>query len=171
MNTNLDQHFLEVCRDEFAKYKAYGIKTIERLNTDELHYAPERESNSIAIIIKHLSGNMLSRWTDFLTTDGEKPDRKRDREFEDGPESKETLIEIWEKGWDALFVSFDSLMPEDVLKTVYIRSEAHTAVKAVLRQVTHCSYHIGQIIFLAKQIKGSQWESLSIPKGKSEEYK
>jgi hypothetical protein len=172
MNDQLSPHLLEIYREEFAKYKVYGEKTIQRLNTAELHQSPDAATtNSIAVIIKHLSGNMVSRWTDFLTTDGEKPDRSRDSEFEDGHETKEQLIALWERGWKVLFDSFDSLEAGDVLKTVYIRKEPHTVIKAILRQVTHCSYHVGQIIFLAKQIKGSAWESLSIPKGKSEEYK
>ena len=165
-----ESHFLETSIQEFEKYKTMGDKCLQRLSENELHYVPDEESNSIAIIVKHMSGNMISRWTDFLTSDGEKPTRKRDAEFEDYKETKEELIQIWEDGWKVFLDTLHSLRPEDMMTTVYIRKEPHTVIKAFIRQLTHYAYHVGQMIYLAKHIKGSNWESLSIPKGKSSEY-
>lgn len=170
MIESTEQYFLTTSIEEFAKYKTMADKSIARLNEQELHWQPDPESNSVAIIIKHLSGNMISRWTDFLTTDGEKPDRFRDTEFEDQLESKEELLAIWEKGWKVFLDTLYSLKAEDMMKTVYIRKEPHIVMKAFIRQLTHYAYHTGQIIFLAKHIKGKDWESLSIPKGMSEEF-
>ena len=170
MNTDPKSHFLEDSIQEFMKYKAMGDKSLQRLSDEELHYTTDPESNSIAIIVKHMSGNMISRWTDFLTTDGEKPTRKRDSEFEDYKESREELIKIWEDGWKVFMDTLHSLHPEDMMATVYIRKEPHTVMKAFIRQLTHYAYHVGQMIYLAKHIKGDSWESLSIPKGKSSEF-
>lgn len=170
MEQSIEQHFLETTIAEFLKYKAMADKSISRLSEDELHWQPNSVSNSIAIIMKHMAGNMISRWTDFLTTDGEKPDRYRDREFEDEKESRKELIAAWEQGWKIFTDTMHSLKPEDMMATVYIRKEPHTVVKAFVRQLTHYGYHVGQIVYLAREIKGEQWESLSIPKGKSEEF-
>ena len=170
MHQNPNQHFLETSILEFEKYKAMADKAIERLDANELHYIPNQASNSVAIIMKHMKGNMISRWTDFLTSDGEKPDRDRDTEFEEGKETKEELMAIWEKGWTVFFNTLHSLKPEDMMATVYIRKEPHTAMKAFIRQLTHYAYHVGQIVFLAKLIKDNHWDSLSIPKGKSAEF-
>lgn len=146
-------------------------KSFDQLKEDkEYHYAPDAESNSVAIIMKHMAGNMISRWTDFLTTDGEKPTRNRDGEFIERKESKEELIQYWNKGWEVFMNTLNSLREEDLMKTITIRGEAMTAAQALNRQTAHYSYHVGQIVFLAKHIKNTDWNSLSIPKNKSSEH-
>ena len=142
-------------------------KAIALVNDDELFVTIDAESNSIAIVMKHMAGNMLSRWTDFLTTDGEKPTRNRDMEFVTESRDKDELIDYWERGWNALFTAVEPLQLDDFEKTVSIRGEEHTIVKAINRQLTHYAYHIGQIVFLAKHFRSSEWKSLSIPKNKS----
>ncbi|MBL7830527.1 MAG: DUF1572 family protein [Saprospiraceae bacterium] len=154
----------------FKYYKQLGDKSIEPLTTEELNYKPDEFSNSIGIIIQHLSGNMLSRWTDFLTTDGEKPTRNRDMEFEPLNFSKEEYLEMWSSGWDCLFSALEHLDEEDLSRIVYIRNEGHTAEQAIMRQVAHYSYHVGQIVLLAKVLRGENWVNLSIPKQKSNEF-
>ena len=170
MTLETEAHFLQTSIQEFEKYKGMGDITFSRLDTEEMHYTPDAESNSIAVVIKHMHGNMISRWTDFLTTDGEKPTRQRDGEFEDGKQSREQLIQLWEEGWKVFLDTLHSLKPEDMMATVYIRKEPHTVMKAFIRQLTHYAYHVGQIVYLAKHIKGMDWQSLSIPKGKSAEF-
>lgn len=155
----------------FKQYKTLAEKALDQVGDEELNFAPDAESNSIALIVKHLSGNMLSRWTDFYTSDGEKEWRDRDSEFEGKIENKKHLLEVWEKGWACLFQITEKLKPEDLLKTVYIRREPHTVIDAVNRQIAHYSYHIGQLIYLAKNIRSSGWKSLTIPKGESNKYK
>lgn len=162
--------FLDSAIKRLGYYKELGNKTFAVLSTSEFHFAPNEESNSIAVIIQHMSGNMLSRWTDFLTTDGEKEWRNRDTEFETKGLSKEQLIEIWEKGWACCFGAIKSLKEEDLLKTIYIRGEGLSAMDAINRQLAHYPYHVGQIIYIAKMIKNENWESLSIPKNKSFGY-
>ena len=162
--------FLESAISRLKYYKELGDKSFEQLNEWDFHYQPNDESNSIAVIIKHMAGNMLSRWTNFLTEDGEKEWRQRDGEFETGKQSKAELISLWEKGWACFFGSLASLKKKDLKKTVTIRQEPLTVVDAIIRQMAHYPYHIGQIIYIAKIIKSKSWKNLSIPKGASQEY-
>jgi hypothetical protein len=167
---NFEKHFLENTIGVFKNYKTLAEKSFAQLNTDaDFHYQPDAESNSIAVIIKHMSGNMVSRWTDFLTTDGEKPYRNRDNEFVDGKETRDELLQLWNNGWNVFLETLNSLTEEDVMKTVTIRGEGLTVTQALNRQTAHYAYHVGQIVFLAKHIKNSEWKSLSIPKNKSAE--
>lgn len=154
----------------FRFYQHLANKTIEVSSEEELFRVPAPESNSIAIIMKHMAGNMLSRWTDFLTSDGEKPWRKRDEEFEITDHQAESLKAYWEKGWSCLFHALENLKEEDLNKMIQIRGEAQEVREAIYRQLSHYAYHVGQIVFLGKMYKGEAWTSLSIPKGKSEEY-
>ncbi len=151
-------------------YKDLGDKTFAQLNEWDFHYQPNDESNSIATIIQHLSGNMLSRWTNFLTEDGEKEWRKRDEEFDVHQYTKLQLVELWEKGWTCFLDTLSALKKKDLKKTVSIRQEELTVIDAINRQLAHYPYHIGQIIFLAKIIKNKNWQNLSIPKGNSQVY-
>ncbi len=141
-----------------------------QLSDEQLQLAIDPESNSIAIIVKHLAGNMRSRWMDFLSTDGEKPDRNRDSEFEAPPATRAALMELWEAGWRCVFAALEPLEDSDLGRTVYIRNEPHSVMQAINRQVAHYSLHIGQIIFLAKHLQSSRWLSLSIPRGKSGDF-
>lgn len=150
--------------------KSLGDKTMNQLTDEQLFWQYNAESNSIAIIVKHLWGNMLSRWTNFLTEDGEKEWRKREEEFDADIKTRKELLEKWEGGWNCLFNAITPLTEEDVEKTIYIRNQGHTVIEAVNRQLGHYSMHIGQMIFLGKMLKGSEWESLSIPRGKSAEF-
>lgn len=156
--------------ERFKSVKSLGDKTISQLSEDDIHWRSNEESNSVAIIVKHLSGNMISRWTDFLHSDGEKSYRNRDQEFDDTISSKTELISISEKGWNVLFGTLNSLGEQDLLKRVYIRGESHSVIDAIERQMSHYSYHVGQIVYIGKQIKNDNWQSLSVPKGKSEEF-
>ena len=167
---DLGNEYLKVIQGRFNSVKDLGDKTISQLSGDEIHWVLNEGSNSVAVIVKHLNGNMTSRWSHFLTSDGEKSNRNRDQEFEDTLSSKPELITSWEKGWTILFQSLSELEEKDLLKTVYIRGEGHTVLEAIERQLAHYAYHIGQIVFIGKQLKGTNWESLSIPKGESEEY-
>ncbi|HLC83086.1 MAG TPA: DUF1572 family protein [Bacteroidia bacterium] len=168
---SFEKHFLENTIGVFNNYRSLAEKSFSQLKEDkEYHYVPDPESNSIAIVIKHMAGNMISRWTDFLTTDGEKPNRNRDGEFIEGTESKEELIKYWNKGWEVFMNTLNSLKEEDLLKTVTIREEGLTVAQALNRQTAHYAYHVGQIVFLAKHIKSTDWNSLSIPKNKSDEH-
>ncbi|MGJ9458343.1 DUF1572 family protein [Oceanobacillus sp. CF4.6] len=162
--------YLKVVQERFRSVKELGDKTIQQLSEDDIHWALNHSSNNIAIIVKHLSGNMISRWTEFLTSDGEKTYRKRDQEFANTISSKQEMISIWERGWSTLTKTIDNLNEEDLLKNIYIRGESHTVIDAIERQMAHYAYHIGQIVYVGKQIKNEEWESLSIPNGKSEEY-
>jgi hypothetical protein len=164
-------HFLETSIKVLKDYKSLGDKAIAQIHTDtEIHWKPAGESNSMAIIIRHLHGNMISRWTDFLTSDGEKPSRMRDNEFMDTRETKEELMRLWEDGWTRLFYALNPLTEEDIMKTVLIRNEPHTVMQAIIRQIAHYCNHVGQMIFLAKQIRDTEWQTLSIPKNKSAEF-
>jgi len=147
--------------------KSNSEKAIEQISEKEMHYIPDDESNSVAIIMKHMAGNMLSRFTDFLTTDGEKEWRKRDEEFIEDNLSKEKLFEIWNRGWNCVLDCLSNLKSNDLTKTVYIREEAHTVIRALTRQLTHYAYHTGQIVYICKSIKKSGFKSLSIPRNKS----
>jgi hypothetical protein len=162
-----DENFLESSRKLFRYYKAQGEKAIAQLTDAQLNQRPNEASNSIALIVHHLSGNMLSRWTDFLTTDGEKPTRNREAEFEEGYPDKKTLLEAWETGWKALLDTLDSLKPEDLSTLIYIRNEGQTVLEAIQRQLAHYPLHVGQILYQAKALKGDDFQSLSIPKGNS----
>jgi hypothetical protein len=151
---------------QFAFLKGLADKAIVRLTDQELFRTIDRESNSVAVIMKHVGGNLRSRWQDFLTSDGEKPDRNRDDEFEAAP-SRAQVQDIWERGWKALFDELSRLTPPDLTRTVYIRGEPHSVIKAANRSLQHTAYHVGQIVFLAKHLKADAWESLSIPRGQS----
>jgi hypothetical protein len=162
--------YLGSAKKEFQYYKLLGEKTFSQLTNEQLFYQINNESNSIAMIVKHLSGNMLSRWTDFLTTDGEKEWRKRDAEFENDMSTRQALLEKWEAGWSCLFNALDSITDADLSKEIYIRNQGHTIVEAINRQLSHYSYHIGQIVFIGKMLSDKNWQSLSIPKGASSDY-
>ena len=162
--------YLEDSLTLFRYYKNLAERAMAQLTDDELLATPDSESNSIAIIVKHLSGNMLSRWQDFLTTDGEKPSRDRDAEFEDPPSTRESLLAAWEAGWQCLFTALEPLTDADLQRSVTIRGEAHSVMQSINRQVAHYAYHCGQIVFLAKHLRSSDWKSLSIPRRKSAEF-
>jgi hypothetical protein len=164
-------HYLEDALTTYRAYKKLAEKALDQLQDEQYFTTLDEESNSIAVIMKHLAGNMLSRWTEFLTTDGEKPERNRDMEFVIEPEtSKSKVIEYWEKGWQRMFDTLEALQPEEVSRTVMIRGEPHTVVQAINRQLAHYAYHVGQIVFIAKHFKSSDWKSLSIPRNKSAEF-
>lgn len=165
-----DESYLESVKKQFLYYKMLGEKAMDQLEPEQLFTAINEDTNSIAAIVKHISGNMLSRWTDFLTSDGEKEWRNRDAEFENDLHSKEEVLEIWNKGWNCLENALESLKPEQLSDIIYIRNEGHTVIEAINRQLAHYPYHVGQIVFYAKQLKKSSWESLSIPKNKSGNY-
>ena len=169
-NITPSQHYIDSARSEFAKLKALGDKAFSQLESGDFHYKPDIESNSITIIIQHLSGNMISRWTDFLSTDGEKSTRNRDQEFEEHEQDKETLLRSWEAGWTIFTNTLNSLSGDDMMKEVTIRGEKHTVIQAINRQLTHYGYHIGQIVYLPKHIRSSEWKTLSIARNKSEEF-
>ena len=154
----------------FRSYKSLGDRTFEQVSDNEINYSFTEESNSLAIIVRHLNGNMLSRWTDFLNSDGEKQTRNRDAEFEGALTDKIELLQLWEEGWACLFSALEALSEDDLSRTIYIRAEAHTVLEAINRQLSHYSYHVGQLVFLGKMICGGKWKSLSIPKGKSEQF-
>ena len=161
---------LDAVRDEFQKIKKLGDKAIAQLSDADLHVKIDDEANSVAIIVRHMAGNMRSRWTDFLTSDGEKPDRHRDREFEDRALSRDELLAEWEAGWRCLFTAIDPLTDADLQRTVVIRGEPHSVYKAISRQVAHYAGHVYQILFLGKHLKGDSWITLSVPRGQSEEF-
>jgi hypothetical protein len=167
MTDSLAEHYLENVVAEFRGLKRLADKAVAQVNDEEFFRAVDPESNSIAVIMKHMAGNMRSRWTDFLTTDGEKPDRRRDSEFLVEGEDRRAIEEMWEAGWRSLFGALAPLEPDDLTRNVLIRREPHTVVEAVNRQLTHYGEHVGQIIFLAKHLKSSGWKTLSIPRGQS----
>jgi hypothetical protein len=172
MTTDLASHYLEEIPRQLRGHKRMAEAAIAQLGDEDFFRAIDPESNSVAIIVKHITGNMRSRFTDFLTTDGEKPDRHRDQEFElSADASRAEVMQGWERQWEHLFSTLTSLQPEDLLKTVTIRGEAHTVVQALNRALTHYAQHIGQIVFLAKHLRAAEWKTLSVPRGKSEEYK
>ncbi len=166
----MSNNYLESVKQQFTNYKLLAEKTFEQLSDDQLSWQFNEESNSIAIIVKHLSGNMLSRWTDFLTTDGEKEWRRRDEEFEINIINREALLLKWNEGWACLFAGLNSLNAGDLTKEVFIRNQGQTVVEAINRQLTHYSYHIGQIVFIGKMMCNDKWKTLSIAKGNSKEY-
>lgn len=154
----------------FGQYKKIADGAMAQLSDDRLFATLDEEMNSIALIVKHMAGNMRSRWTDFLTTDGEKPDRDRDTEFQCPPATREALLEQWESGWKLVFDAMEPLTDADLERTVLIRGEAHSVMQAINRQVAHYAYHVGQIVFLAKHLAGANWKSLSVPRNRSAEF-
>ena len=165
-------HYLEEARRQFRGHKRMAEKAMEQLRDEDFFVTIDQESNSVAILVKHLVGNMRSRFTDFLITDGEKPDRFRDREFEINPATTRTeVMDWWEEGWSRVFATIESLQPDDVMRTVTVRGEPHSVMQALNRQIAHYAQHTGQIVFLAKHLRSSEWKMLSIPRGKSEDYK
>ena len=169
--TAAGNHCLADAIGQFRKYYALAGGALAQVEDADFFRTIDPESNSIALILKHLSGNMRSRWTDFLTTDGEKPDRNRDTEFELEPrDTRATILARWEDGWNLLFAALTPLTEADLSREVPIRGEPHTVLQAVHRQLTHYAYHVGQIVFLARHFAGGRWKSLSIPKGRSKEF-
>jgi len=162
--------YLKSVRKQFLYYKTLGEIAMAQLEPEQLFIALNEDTNSIAVIVNHVSGNMLSRWTDFLTSDGEKTWRNRDSEFESVLTTKDEVLNSWNKGWNCFFNAINHLKPEQLSEIIYIRNEGHTVVEAINRQLAHYPYHIGQIVFYAKMLKQSEWESLSIPKNKSNSY-
>ncbi len=165
------QDYLKDMIQQLQGLKTLGEKAIAQVPDEHFFTQLDEESNSIAIILKHIGGNMISRWTDFLTTDGEKPDRHRDGEFiVEDKNSKERILEYWERGWQTAFDTLSSLTPSDLSKTVLIRTKSLSVVQAINQQLSHCSLHIGQITFLSKHFASDHWKSLTVPRGGSEEY-
>lgn len=171
MSETLASHYLENAIAEFRSLKRLGDRAMEQLNDEQFFVTLDPESNNIAIIAKHLAGNMRSRWVDFLTSDGEKPDRHRDQEFIiDDATTRADVMEWWERGWKYLFDALEALGPDDLMRTVIIRQEPHTVIQAISRQLRHHAMHVGQIVFLAKHLKSAEWKTLSIPRGKSDQF-
>jgi len=163
--------YLDEARRSFRGYKRMAEEAIAQVNDDELFRLLDAEDNSMAIVIKHIAGNLRSRWTDFLTTDGEKPDRHRDNEFIMQPSTTRLeLLQWWESGWTLVFEAIASLKPEDLERVITIRGKEHTVLQAINRALAHYAYHVGQIVFLAKHFRSKDWQTLSIPKGQSETY-
>ena len=162
--------YLTGMRNLFAYYRQLGEKTFGQMTDEQLSWQYNAESNSVAIIVKHLWGNMLSRWTDFLTSDGEKEWRHRDAEFDIDIRGREELMSKWNEGWDCLFAALEPLEDLDLNKEVSIRNQKHTVSEAINRQLAHYAYHVGQIVYVGKMVSDSQWQSLSIPRGKSDKY-
>ena len=171
MPENLAQHYLENVIAEFRSLKKLGDRAMEQLDDEQFFLTLDAESNSVAILVKHLAGNMRSRWVDFLASDGEKPDRHRDQEFIiDASTNRAEVVEWWERGWRYVFDAIEPLRPEDVTRTVMIRQEPHTVLQAINRQLGHYATHIGQVVFLAKHLKSTEWKTLSVPRGQSEQF-
>lgn len=167
---SLGSDYLISAQRLFRYYQGLGEKAILQLNDSQINQVPDEHSNSIAIIVQHVHGNMLSRWTDFLHSDGEKPWRDREQEFEPRQWTKEALLTRYREGWDCVFQALASVQEENLSQVIYIRNEGHTVLEAINRQLAHYSYHIGQIVFLAKLFCSANWQSLSIPKGQSEVF-
>jgi len=168
--TEMKKNYLKSIKKQFEYYKMLGERTFDQLEANDLFRQFSPESNSIAIIVNHLWGNMKSRWTDFLTTDGEKEWRNRDLEFESVIKTKDELLEKWNGGWECLFEALNSIDEDNFNDIIYIRNQGHTIVEAVNRQLGHYAYHVGQIVFIGRMIRGNEWKSLSIPKGKSADF-
>lgn len=166
------QHFLDNARDQFAKLKDHAEKALAQVDDTAFFAVPAPEANSIALIVKHIAGNALSRWTNFLTEDGEKPTRHRDQEFEraEHSDTRPALMAAWQRGWAALDAALSPLTADDLMRTVIIRREPHTVVQAITRQLTHYSEHVGQIVLLCKLARGKEWRTLSVPRGQSEAF-
>ena len=171
MTTDIIQNYHSDAIASFRNYKKMAERAVEQVSDEEFFALIDAEANSIAVIVKHIAGNLHSRWRDFLTSDGEKPDRFRDREFEAFDEdTREALMNYWEAGWQTLFDSIEPLTIDDLSRTITIRGEPHTVVQAINRQMTHYAYHIGQIVLLAKHFRAADWKTLSVPKNKSAEF-
>lgn len=168
--SNLPTIFLEAALTALRSNKGYADKAIAQLPDDKLHVALDANTNSIAVIMKHVAGNLLSRWTDFLTTDGEKPWRNRDDEFVDTFTDRAELLAYWESGWQRFFETLESLTPDDLLRTVVVRGEPHSVPLAIERSLAHCGYHVGQIMLIARILAGEQWTTLTIPRGQSAQF-
>lgn len=166
----MPQDFLSSARKQFAYYQLLGEQTFAQVSDEQLFWQPNGASNSLATIAKHLWGNMLSRWTDFLTTDGEKPWRAREAEFDHDLRTRAEVLARWEAGWQCLFAALDGLTAADLDRTIYIRHQGHTVLEAINRQLAHYPYHVGQLVFIGKLARGSAWQSLSIPRGDSAAY-
>lgn len=170
--TDTATHYLEEARRQMRGHKRMGEAAMGQLRDEDFFVTIDPEANSVAILVKHLAGNMRSRFTDFLTSDGEKPDRFRDHEFEINSETtRADVMKWWEDGWNIVLGTIESLKPGDVMRTVTVRGEPHTVLQAINRQIAHYAQHTGQIVFLAKHLRSSEWKTLSIPRGKSEEFK
>jgi len=169
--TDTSTHYLDEVGRQMRGHKRMGEGAMAQLSGADFFVTLDPESNSVAILVKHLAGNMRSRFTDFLTTDGEKPDRFRDREFEVTATTRVEVMQWWEEGWACVLGAIDALKPEDVMRTATIRGEPHTVLQAINRQIAHYAAHVGQIVFLAKHLRSSEWKTLTIPRGKSEEFK
>ncbi len=169
---DLAAHYLEEARRQMRGHKRMGEAAMAQLGDEDFFVTIDPESNSVAILVKHIAGNMRSRFTDFLTSDGEKPDRFRDREFEITPATtRAEVMKWWEDGWNLVLSAIESLKPEDVMRSVTVRGEPHTVLQAINRQLAHYAQHTGQLVFLAKHLRSTEWKTLSIPRGKSEEFK
>ena len=164
------QSYIDSSKKQFMYYKTLAEKAMDQLEPQQLFYAANNDTNSIALIVKHMVGNMLSRWTDFLTTDGEKEWRNRDDEFQDPYEDVGAIMQKWDEAWAVLFTALDTVTPQNLDTIIYIRNEGHTVLEAINRQLAHYPYHVGQIVFYAKMLKQSAWQSLSIPKNNSAQY-
>ncbi len=170
--TDISAYYLEEIKRQFRGHQRMGEKALAQLEEKEFFIALDPESNSIAALVKHIAGNARSRFTDFLTADGEKPDRFRDQEFEvSDTTTREEVMRWWDQAWSHVFAAIDELQPEDVMRTVTIRQEPHTVLQALNRALAHYAQHIGQIVFLAKHLRSSNWKTLSIPRGRSEDFK
>jgi len=166
----MKENYLTSIKKQFQYYKLLGDQTFAQIEAEDIFWKHRPATNSIAIIVKHMWGNMRSRWTDFLTTDGEKEWRHRDQEFLEDIKDKEELLAKWEEGWQCLFTAIDSINMDNFETTIYIRNMGHTVIEAINRQLAHYAYHVGQIVFIGTLIKGEEWKSLSIPKGQSTSY-
>ncbi|WP_314588547.1 DUF1572 family protein [Paenibacillus terrigena] len=166
----MNQVYLDSVKKQFRYYKMLGEKAMEQVTPEQLFFAPNDDSNTIATVVKHLWGNMRSRWTDFLTTDGEKEWRDRDAEFEVDQQDPTEVMEQWNEGWTCLFDALESIEPNQLMDIIYIRNEGHTVMDAINRQLAHYPYHVGQIIYAAKALKEGAWNSLSVPKHQSKQY-
>lgn len=162
--------YLKSAKRQFEMYKKLAEGAMQQVEDRKLFLHPNADSNSIAVIVKHMWGNMLSRWTDFLTTDGEKPSRQRDAEFENDMKTREEIMKRWEEGWNCLFNALNSITDDDLERIIYIRNEGHTILEAINRQIAHYSYHVGQIVYIAKVYPIGEWQTLSIAKNKSADY-
>jgi uncharacterized damage-inducible protein DinB len=170
MALELTTSYLKDSLGLFRHYKRLAERAMAQLSEEQLTTALDEESNSVAVIVKHMAGNMRSRFTDFMSSDGEKPDRHRDTEFEEPPATREALLTLWNQGWASLLAAIEPLTEADLAATITIRGEAHSVMQAINRQIAHYSYHCGQIVFLAKHLAGKSWTSLSVPRGESERF-
>ena len=168
--SQMNNNYLESVRQQFEYYKLLGEKTFDQVTDDALFWQYNLESNSISTIVQHISGNMLSRWTDFLESDGEKEWRNRESEFENRLSTRSEMLNVWIKGWNCLFNALDSISSKDLDRIIYIRNQGHTVTEAINRQLAHYPYHIGQMIYIGKMVNNDQWKSLSIPRGNSHIY-